>query len=115
MSFEELLKNLQKDYIASLPNKISDIRGQIRKNSPVDLRESFHKLKGTGRTYGLPEISELAEAVEYVCANKPNDAVKAAQQAASILEDILVARKAQNQYTLATDPRFQKINQMRNI
>ena len=77
MSFEDLLKNLQVDYVAAIPNKIAQIRAQVRNADVPALRESFHKFKGTGRTYGLPEVSELAEVVERICIDTPDRAVLA--------------------------------------
>ncbi len=71
MNFDELLKSLHKEYLTSLPSKIDSIAQQAIKGSAAELRESFHKLKGTGRTYGMPEVSELATLVEDLCAEFP--------------------------------------------
>ena len=78
MNFDELLKSLQTDYVAALPNKIAIIKSQIKSGDIKALRESFHKFKGTGRTYGLPEVSELAELVERLCIDEHSGAVTAA-------------------------------------
>lgn len=112
MSFEDLLKTLQKDYLASLPEKVLKIRAQIAATSAGDLRESFHKLKGTGRTYGLPEVSELAEVVENVCLTYPGEAPGAASLAVSILEDIHSAHTHSLQFNLHQDPRFAQIRKL---
>lgn len=112
--FEDMLKSLQKDYLASLPQKIAVIRAQIAdvgagSTTTAALRESFHKLKGTGTTYGLPEVSELAEVVEDICSTSPVEAVNAATQAAGILEDIFAAHSRSLAFNLHLDPRFQAI------
>lgn len=112
MSMEDLLKSLQRDYVAALPDKLNAIRTQIRDGNPTSLRESFHKLKGTGRTYGLPEISELAEVVERICIVAPKESVTAAQLAVQILEDIFSSRNAQISYDLVPDPRFAQIRRL---
>jgi len=109
MSFDELIKNLQRDYLQSLPEKISDIRKQIQSGSVETLVVSFHKLKGTGKTYGIPEISELAAAVEHICHDKPKQAGPAATQAIAILQDIHSARNSNAEFPLANDPRFIQI------
>jgi HPt (histidine-containing phosphotransfer) domain-containing protein len=109
MSFEDLLKSLQVDYVAALPKKIAIIKSQIHAADLPALRESFHKFKGTGRTYGLPEVSELAEAVERLCIDESSHAITAAGHAVAVLEDIHKARAANQSYSLATDPRYLEI------
>lgn len=112
MSMEDLLKSLQRDYVAALPEKLDTIRGQIRDANPQSLRDSFHKLKGTGRTYGLPEISELAEVVERICFTLPAEATAASQIGAMILQDIFSSRNAGITYNLHSDPRFEQIRRL---
>jgi chemotaxis protein histidine kinase CheA len=109
MSFDDVLKGLRQDYLHSLPQKISDIRRQIKAGSAEDLLMSFHKLKGTGKTYGIPEITELAAVVEHICQDAPAKAAPAADQAVSILVDIHSARTLDAQFPLENDPRFKKI------
>lgn len=112
MSFEELLKNLQAEYLSSLPAKIANIREQLSKGDPVAMRESFHKLKGTGRTYGLPEVSELAAAVEEICAKHVNHASTAVQHALGLLEEIHSVRVKRQEFPLENDSRFQAIRKL---
>lgn len=114
MSLDELLKNLQRDYLQSLPEKISDIRKHIADGSVETLVSAFHKLKGTGKTYGIPEISELAAAVEGICQEKPKQAAPAASAAVLILQDIHSARNANTQFRLDNDPRFMQIRRLNN-
>lgn len=110
MSFDEVLKNLQREYLQSIPEKISDIRAHIKAGSAGDLEMAFHKLKGTGKTYGIPEISELAAAVEHICHDNPKKAELVASQAVAILADIQSARQANTQFSLSSDPRFKKLS-----
>lgn len=112
MSFEDLLKSLQVDYIRALPSKIESIRTLIAANDAVGLREAFHKFKGTGRTYGLPEVSELAEAVERICADHPPRAARAAELAAEILHDVHAARGRDEAFALASDARYLEIRKL---
>lgn len=114
MSFDEMLKGLQRDYLESLPEKISDIRKHINAGSAETLQDAFHKLKGTGKTYGIPEISVLAAAVEGICHAKPKQAAPAASQALLILQDIHSARNANLAFALDDDPRFKQIRRLNN-
>jgi HPt (histidine-containing phosphotransfer) domain-containing protein len=112
MSFEDLLKSLHEEYLASIPEKISVIEGQIKQGDAANLRESFHKLKGTGRTYGLPEVSDLAEVVEDICNVRPVNAVRAAGAAVGILRDIYSAHHQHHPYSFDSDPRLEGIRKL---
>ena len=106
MNFEELLKSLQAEYLASLPKKIETILRQIQDAALSELRESFHKLKGTGTTYGLPEVTELAEVLEDICTDLPDLAPEAARRATEILLGICDARTRDLEFDLKSDPRY---------
>lgn len=116
MSFEDLLKTLQQDYLKSLPEKIKVITAQVQAQDASNVRESFHKLKGTGRTYGFPEVSELAEVVENICITQaPAAGLSAAQQALLVLEDICRARQQPTAipvYSFSEDPRVEAIRKL---
>ena len=45
----------------------------LRAGDNLEIRETFHKLKGTGATYGVPEISQLGQVVESLCVKYPAD------------------------------------------
>jgi len=112
VSFDDLLKSLHQEYLSSLPGKIISIREQMRAGDPSELREAFHKLKGTGRTYGLPEISELAAAVEEICMDTPANAVTAVGHALEIMHDIHTLRLQHKVFPLDSDPRFALIRKL---
>ena len=112
MSFEELLKSLRADYVAALPGKIDIILDQIDTSAHDELRESFHKLKGTGTTYGLPEVSELAEVLEDICTDQPTAAPVAARRATELLREIHQAHARDQSFDLHGDPRFSEVRQM---
>lgn len=112
MSFDDLLKTLHQEYLSSLPIKISSIQNQMQVGDPSELRESFHKLKGTGRTYGLPEVSELAAVVEEICIDYPPKAVAAVGLALDILREIHTARLSGKPFALEVDERFNQIRKL---
>lgn len=112
MSFDDLLKTLQKDYLKSIPDKIKVIENHIQASDTHNVRESFHKLKGTGRTYGLPEVSELAEIVESVCIQHPQSGVRAATEALPVLQDIYQSRQTQQAYAFGNDVRVEALRKL---
>lgn len=111
MSFEDMMKQLRQDYIENLPAKIEEIQTRLDATHIEQLREDFHKLKGTGKTYGFPEISQLAEVVEDICITRPDRAVEAAAEATKVLTSIYRQRQAQQCPDLLKDETFHKIRQ----
>lgn len=64
MSLDELMKGLQKDYLAGLPEKIINLETLTEQGNWRALQGEYHKMKGTGKTYGIPELSIIAELTE---------------------------------------------------
>lgn len=109
MSFAAMMEQLKQEYIESLPEKIQTIEGHIKTQCTDSLKEDFHKLKGTGKTYGLPEISTLAASIESICIHSPEKSVEAAVQALPILQDIHQSRVADQSHDIGSDERFIQI------
>lgn len=112
MSFEDMMKQLKEEYISSLPEKIFEIEARVNAGSVTELREDFHKLKGTGKTYGLPEISQLAEVVEKICTHQPDKAVEVSKTAVDLLKRIHHHRQSSEVYKLLENENFHKICQL---
>lgn len=66
-SLKDVLAVLQKNYLASMPEKIQNIEVLWKDRKLELLKTDYHKLKGTGRTYGLPEVTALGAALERLC------------------------------------------------
>ncbi|MEK6555260.1 MAG: Hpt domain-containing protein [Bdellovibrionota bacterium] len=84
-NLDDLLKELRDEYIASLPQKIVTISEHLKQQDWTTLRDDFHKLKGTGKTYGLPVVSEIGEVVEKICLTKTQSAPQAIPLAVDLL------------------------------
>jgi HPt (histidine-containing phosphotransfer) domain-containing protein len=112
MNFEEMIKSLQREYLSGLPEKIALIENLISRQENAAIRDSFHKLKGTGRTYGLPEVSTLGELVEEVCIRRPVNTVNAANLGVAILREIHASRGRQVAFDLQHDPRLQSLQKL---
>ncbi len=120
MSIENTLKELYLSYIQSLPEKIQALETHLHNNDQVALRDNFHRMKGSGATYGVPEISELSAVMEQLCKREHLDLQKVIPPALNILNDIYGKRKHSPQenstfkdaskvsppYILEDDPRF---------
>ncbi|RME17688.1 MAG: Hpt domain-containing protein [Bdellovibrio sp.] len=104
MSIQNLLNQLKEEYIQELPQKIQTI--QEHKNNISLLRDDFHKLKGTGKTYGIPEISELAKHMEWITLAPPANFEEALTKAIHLLEQIYTFQTQKRNFSLNENPDF---------
>ena len=112
MSLEEMMAELQKEYLASFPNKISAIKAHAEENNMDELKNDFHKLKGTGLTYGIPEVSELALKMEDLCKDKhPQVLPQLLPIALNLLEKIYTSRTKGLAVDLSSQTEFEAIKQ----
>lgn len=103
MSLQNLLAELQKEYLDSLPEKIKAINELIKAKQLELVETEFHKLKGTGRTYGVPEISRVGELGERSCwitDNKRDDAIT---QALDLLSKVHQSRSQGKEFEIEED------------
>jgi len=115
MSFEQMMQELTQEYLEALPAKIADIENHFRQMDISVLREDFHKLKGTGSTYGIPEISLIGEAVEDICMGQPHRLSEVVPEAIEILREIHLARSFRKiAVNLESDPRFTRMTANRS-
>ena len=75
----EAYRELQREYLAELPTTIADLRKNIEafrhgEDVVAELRTGFHRLAGSGGSYGFPEISEIARAAEQSVASSSQPA-----------------------------------------
>jgi HPt (histidine-containing phosphotransfer) domain-containing protein len=124
MSLKDLLAELQKEYLATFPEKTAAIERYWRESKFEDLESEFHKIKGTGRTYGLPEVSLLGELMEKLCQVRTGETSANSQAVArdqlktaiplatAILERIRQGRTQGVPLKLDDDPDYQAISSL---
>lgn len=81
-----VLGELKEDYLKKLPHKIANIKSLIECQNWECLEDEYHKLKGTGKTYGFPEISVICEKLEYLVQQKNHQNCELFNQANELLE-----------------------------
>lgn len=106
MSFQEMMENLKKEYIQSIPEKIAEIKTLKNTQDLPGLRNAFHKLKGSGQTYGLPEISEIAAPVEGLFKIGSQEALPACDRALVLFEKLYQAETHHLPFRLQEQPEF---------
>ncbi len=62
----ELLIQLKAEYLIGFPLKIEKLKELTAREDWNQLYEEYHKLKGNGKTYGFPDISIVAEKLEFL-------------------------------------------------
>ena len=93
MTFDDMMAELQVEYVASIPEKIATIKAHYESGDIALVQDDFHKLKGTGKTYGLPEVTELAMEMEKICKTEPDKVAEHLPKALDGLEQIYQAKK----------------------
>jgi chemotaxis protein histidine kinase CheA len=67
---EQVLAQLRREYLADSPTRLEELRKEVaafRAGEPDAINSLivlFHRLAGSGGSYGFPEISELAQVME---------------------------------------------------
>lgn len=108
-SLQDILAGLQKTYLAALPEKIANIEQLHKSGDREKLVTEYHKLKGTGRTYGLPEFTQIGEILERICLKDPASLPHAVPLSITLLTRSRDARVQGGHLALDNEPDFQKL------
>ncbi|HYC31925.1 MAG TPA: diguanylate cyclase [Gemmatimonadales bacterium] len=74
---DDIFLDLQREYLAELPDRLDEIRRDIAAfaagdpDAAASLRTRFHRLAGSGGSYGFPELSTVAREAELWIAGAP--------------------------------------------
>jgi diguanylate cyclase (GGDEF)-like protein len=74
---DEAFLELQREYLVELPARLDELRGDVdafragASSAAASLRVRFHRLAGSGGSYGFPRISEIAREMERWIATGP--------------------------------------------
>lgn len=111
-SLAEVLAGLQKSYLASMPEKISNLQALFQAADLVRLETEYHKLKGTGRTYGLNEVTLIGAVVERICQSAPALLSRAVPLSISLLAATQKSREQGEAYVLESEPDYIALSKM---
>jgi len=64
MNFDEMLKTMRVKYLKDLESQISELEAMVKNKDFKALESFFHKLKGSGASYGLPKFSDYGAKFE---------------------------------------------------
>lgn len=90
MSLDHLMEELRKEYIETFPEKIEKLQTALLEQNVASIELEFHKMKGTGKTYGFEEITLLGQHMEWICQNVPEKLTQLLPLALTLLEEFCV-------------------------
>ncbi|MCE3011123.1 MAG: Hpt domain-containing protein [Proteobacteria bacterium] len=99
-----VLKELKAEYLLSLPQKIQELSFWTNQEDYKALEDAYHKLKGTGKTYGFPEISVLAEQMEHLAVRNLSQKKLYFEKALIVMEKLKTSYEKNERFSLETDP-----------
>lgn len=104
IKLSQLLSELKQEYIAAFPVKIERLKTFTVARDWANLSEEYHKLKGNGKTYGLPEVSILCEQLELIALKKDTQKMMLFEHAITLLERMHQAFLSGDSFDLEKDP-----------
>lgn len=107
-----LFAELKGEYLDSFPEKIETIRQFWESGDRTGLHNEFHKIKGTGTTYGLPEVTDIAEILEEMCEQECEKLGAGIVIALDLLQKICQSYKFDVEFDLHKDPLFKRLKVM---
>jgi HPt (histidine-containing phosphotransfer) domain-containing protein len=87
--FKNMMAELKTEYLIELPDKINYIETLLEQTNQVELENEFHKLKGTGKTYGVPEVTDICEIAEEACTSNVENWLDVSQNAILELKNVV--------------------------
>lgn len=69
MNFDDMMKQMRIKYLEEASSKVSELQTLVDQKNFTGLESFFHKLKGSGASYGLPEFSEFGAKYELKAKN----------------------------------------------
>lgn len=99
-----VLGELKKEYLEKFPRKLEALQNLTDQQNWQKLEEEYHKLKGTGKTYGFPEVSTVCQRLEDLAQNPATRDPETFQKALTLLEKIYQSYVANEPLRLDQDP-----------
>ena len=114
-NYSDLMEELRTEYLESFEEKYKIIKDFFAKQDWYSLELEYHKLKGTGSTYGAPEVTAVCQKMEYICKHKPGNLEELIHQSIVVLNKIKEKYLAQVPFDLETSPEFKNISAQKFI
>jgi HPt (histidine-containing phosphotransfer) domain-containing protein len=83
---DDLFKELSFEYRAKMPKRIQDLKIALSQEDFPTLESLFHKYKGTGKTHGFADVSDICALAESIFIQKSPLWKEASQIAINLME-----------------------------
>ncbi len=82
------LQELVEMFVGELPERVNSLRRQIDSGNWNEVRRTAHQLKGAGGSYGFPQLSQAAAAVEFMIEDirTPQEILAGVEEIAALCE-----------------------------
>lgn len=111
-NYKEVMAELRTEYLEGFEEKFKTINQFFADKDWYSLELEYHKLKGTGSTYGVPEVSTLCEIVERICRENKEIGQELLDQSIELLSKIRDKYLKKEEFTLEEHPSFQAIKKL---
>lgn len=99
-----ILAELREEYLLRFPHKIALLKSLTESRKWRDLEEEYHKLKGSGKTYGYPEVSTVCQKLESLLMQDLVQDTEIFDQAIGLLEKMHQSYLKDESFDLQQDP-----------
>lgn len=106
---KSLMAELREEYLNGFPEKYLRLQDCFAKQDWYSIELEYHKLKGTGTTYGVPEVTELCEVLERLCRNNKSIDKNVLDLSIELLKKIKQKYQENQDFNLAANKDFQKL------
>ncbi len=111
-NYNAMMAELREEYLASFDEKFNLMKNFLEGQDWYSLELEMHKLKGTGSTYGVPEVTELCQHMETVCREQGSIPEDALDTTIAILKDIRKKYTDNKDFDLSSDSRFAELKKL---
>lgn len=109
----QVLAELKSEYLTKLPDKISKLKVLTHEKKWAALEEEYHNLKGTGKTYGYPEISAVCEKLESLAQRQETQLPILFAEALHLFEKMYESYRSGLSFDLQNDSTYRNIMKLK--
>jgi HPt (histidine-containing phosphotransfer) domain-containing protein len=106
---KDIMKELQDEYIRTLPEKIKSLEAHFQKLEYDKVTDAFHKIKGSGMTYGVPELSAIGATLETICQKHPQQMGWAVAKSYYLMQQVYTYRLSGRAYAPEKNEDFKRM------
>ena len=107
----DLFSELKKEYLDSFEDKFQSLTRYWQTGDRVNLQNEFHKIKGTGTTYGVQEATDVATLMEELCCQDSAQLGLYVLLALELLQKICAEHREGRTLDLAREKHFTRLAQ----